>query len=93
MLHDERREASEQVPFERSLQRPRAQGWAESLVDDVLVRGVVELDGPRPLPQASPRQGCRELLVEERTHLRALEGAEDHDPVDPVPELRPKRVL
>ena len=91
LLDDRRRERRQEVALERALERTGAELGAEALLDQERVRGVVDLDGPRPAAQPTPRESVSELLVEQRAHGGPLERAEDDDPVEPVHELRAER--
>ena len=91
LLDDRGRQRNEQVLLDRALQGAGAQRGAEALVDQEGGGRLVDLHGPRPLPEASPRERRSKLLVEERTHRRSLERAEHHDPVDAVQELGTER--
>ena len=93
LLDDRARDLRQQVLVERALERPGAEFGAESLLDQEGDRRLVQLDRPRPRAKPTPRERVGELLIEQRSHLGALEGLEDHDLVDPVQELGPKRPL
>src|SRR5262249_35624055 len=83
LLHDGSREWREEVALDGPLERAGPELRREALLDDELVRRVVDLDGPRAPAQAAPREGVRQLLVEQCAHLLALEGPEDDETVDP----------
>lgn len=76
-----------------ALQRPRSEIRAEALRDQELDCRLVQLHRPGPGSQSSPGKRVRKLLLQQRAHLGSLEWAEDHDPVDPVQELRPEGSL
>ena len=85
--NDRPRERRQQVPLDRALERARAELGAEALLDQERDCRLVELDSPRPATPAAALGHVGQLLVEECMHLRALERAEDDDPVEPIEEL------
>ena len=82
LLDDRRGERSEQVALDGPLSGRAPSSGLKPLLDEELVRRVVDLDRPGAAAQTAPREHVASSLSSSARIADALERAEDDDAVD-----------